>query len=261
MDDVVVADDVAAEPVPALQIDILTIFPEWFDGPLSSSLLGRAQARGILRLTAHDLRRWTADVHRTVDDAPFGGGAGMLMAAQPFFDAVEELYGSVEGRPRTLLMTPRGRRLDQPAAHELAGETRLLLLCGRYEGIDERVHLHLAHDEVSIGDVVLAGGEVAAAVVIESVTRLVPGVMGNAASGIEESFAAGPAGSALLEHPQYTRPAAYRGYEIPAVLRSGDHARVAAWRRAQARARTRLIRPDLLPGATPSGRPPESPPR
>ncbi|WP_370327929.1 tRNA (guanosine(37)-N1)-methyltransferase TrmD [Euzebya sp.] len=224
----------------SLHVDVLTIFPEWFAGPLDTSLIGRAVEHGILTFGVHDLRRWTHDAHRTVDDSPFGGGAGMLMQPAPFFEAVEELYGSVEARPRTLLMTPRGRRVDQPFARRLAEESRLLLICGRYEGIDERVHLHLAHDEVSIGDVVLAGGEVAAAVVIEAVTRLVPGVMGNAASGEEESFSHG-----LLEHPHYTRPATYRGWDIPDVLRSGDHGRVAAWRLAQSRARTRLVRPDL----------------
>jgi tRNA (guanine37-N1)-methyltransferase len=239
---------VADQPdtTPAMRVDILTIFPEWFAGPLSTSLLGRAQERGILQLVAHDLRRWTSDVHRTVDDAPFGGGAGMLMTPQPFFDAVEELYGSVQARPRTLLMTPRGRRLDQPYVTRLTHERHLLLICGRYEGIDERVHLHLAHDEVSIGDVVLAGGEVAAAVVIEAVTRLVPGVMGNAASGVEESFSHAVDG-AVLEHPHYTRPATYRGFGMPDVLRSGDHGRVAGWRDAQSRARTSLVRPDLHP--------------
>ncbi len=225
----------------AMHIDVLTIFPDWFDGPLGVSLLGRAQQRGLVQLDIHDLRQWSDDAHRTVDDAPFGGGAGMLMTPGPFFEAVEELYGSVEGRPRTLLMTPRGRRLQQTLVHELAAEPQLLLLCGRYEGIDERVHLHLVHDEISVGDVVLAGGEVAAAVVIEAVTRLVPGVMGNAASAQEESFA-----GSLLEHPHYTRPSEYRGYRIPDVLRSGDHGRIADWRRAQSWARTRLVRPDLV---------------
>ncbi|MGI9017670.1 MAG: tRNA (guanosine(37)-N1)-methyltransferase TrmD [Euzebya sp.] len=242
----------SADPVgsaPNMRIDILTLFPEWFQGPLGTSLLGRAQQRGIVQVTTHDLRRWTDDVHRTVDDAPFGGGAGMVMGPDPFFRAVEDLFGAVADRPRTLLMTPRGRRLDQPYIRGLAAESRLLLLCGRYEGIDERVHLHLAHDEVSIGDVVLAGGEVASAVVIEAVTRLIPGVMGNAASAEEESFSDG-----LLEHPHYTRPATYRGWDIPEVLRSGDHGRLAGWRLRQARARTRLVRPDLttpptLPGS------------
>ena len=223
-----------------MRIDVLTIFPEWFSGPLTTSLLGKAHDKGLVELATHDLRRWTDDAHRTVDDAPYGGGAGMLMGPDPFFRAVEELYGSVEARPRTLLMTPRGRRLEQPFVESLVPEPGLLLLCGRYEGIDERVHLHLAHDEVSIGDVVLAGGEVAAAVVIEAVTRLVPGVMGNAESGVHESFAGG-----MLEHPQYTRPATYRGWGLPEVLRSGDHGRVAAWRAAHGRTRTRLMRPDL----------------
>lgn len=228
-------------PTPAMHIDVLTIFPEWFEGPLGASLLGRAQQRGLVQLDIHDLRRWSHDPHRTVDDAPFGGGAGMVMSPGPFFEAVEELYGSVQARPRTLLMTPRGRPLQQALVHELLTEPHLLLLCGRYEGIDERVHLHLVHDEISIGDVVLSGGEVAAAAVIEAVTRLVPGVMGNEASGQEESFTAG-----LLEHPQYTRPSDFRGYTVPGILRSGDHGRIAAWRHAQSRIRTRLVRPDLL---------------
>lgn len=224
-----------------MRIDVLTIFPEWFEGPIGTSLLGKAVDRGLLSITAHDLRQWTDDPHRTVDDAPYGGGAGMLMGPDPFFRAAEALYGSVADRPRTLLMTPRGRRLDQSLVGDLTVEPGLLLLCGRYEGIDERVHLHLAHDEISIGDMVLAGGEVAAAVVIEAVTRLLPGVMGNAASGQEESFADG-----LLEHPQYTRPATYRDWGSPDILRSGNHGKVAAWRLAQSMARTRLVRPDLL---------------
>lgn len=228
-----------------MDIDILTIFPEWFQGPLETSLLGKARERGVVRIAAHDLRQWTDDVHRTVDDAPYGGGAGMLMTADPFFRGVEAIFGEVRARPRTLLLTPRGRPFTQPLAQELAAEPALLLLCGRYEGIDERVHLHLAHDEVAVGDAVLAGGEVAAAVVIEAVTRLLPGVMGNVDSAVQESFADG-----ALEHPQYTRPAIYRGWGIPEVLRSGDHGRVARWRLAQGMARTRLVRPDL---ARPTG--------
>ena len=226
-----------------MRIDVLTIFPEFFDGPSTSSLLGKARQAGIVELAAHDLRRWTTDRHRTVDDLPYGGGAGMVLRPEPFFAAVEELYGGVERRPRTLLLTPRGRVLDQPFVRELAEEPGILLLCGRYEGIDERVHEHLATDEVSIGDYVLAGGEVAACVVIEAVTRLLPGVMGNAASADEESFADG-----LLEHPHYTRPADFRGWAVPEVLRSGDHGRIAAWRREQALARTLAVRPDLVAG-------------
>ena len=226
-----------------MRVDVLTIFPEYFAGPLDASLLGRARERGLVEIRLHDLRRWTDDVHRTVDDAPFGGGAGMVMKPGPFFDAVEELYGSLADRPRTVVLTPRGRPFSQPLAAELATQPGMLLLCGRYEGIDERVHRELATDEISIGDYVLAGGEVAACVVIEAVTRLVPGVMGNTRSALDESFGA----RGLLEYPQYTRPATYRGLSVPDVLLSGDHGRVAAWRHEQARARTRAVRPDLLP--------------
>ncbi|MGM0819306.1 MAG: tRNA (guanosine(37)-N1)-methyltransferase TrmD [Actinomycetota bacterium] len=224
-----------------MRLDVLTIFPGYFAGPLESSLLGRAVERGLVDARVHDLRRWTHDVHRSVDDAPYGGGAGMVLKPQPFFDAVAELYGDLDARPRTIVLTPRGRLLAQRLVGELAGEPALLLLCGRYEGIDERVHARLAHDEVSIGDYVLAGGEAAACVLIEAVTRLLPGVMGNTESASDESFADG-----LLEHPQYTRPAEIEGLVVPEVLRSGDHAAVEAWRREQALARTAEVRPDLL---------------
>lgn len=223
-----------------MRIDVVTIFPDYFTGPLDASLLGRARREGVVDIAVHDLRAHTTDVHRSVDDAPFGGGAGMVLAPGPFFDVVEGLYGGVERRPRTIVLTPRGRPLDQPLVTELASEEALLLLCGRYEGIDERVHLALAHDEVSVGDYVLAGGEVAACVLIEAVVRLAPGVMGNATSADDESFSAG-----LLEYPQYTRPAEFRGMPVPAVLRSGDHAAVARWRHEQAGAHTRRVRPDL----------------
>jgi tRNA (guanine37-N1)-methyltransferase len=223
-----------------LAIDVVSIFPEYFSGPLSTSLLGRARAVGLLRVDVHDLRDGATDRHRSVDDIPFGGGPGMVLAPGPFVTVVERLYGSVGTRPRTVVLTPRGRPLDQPLVRELAAEPALLLLCGRYEGIDERVHQLLAHDEVSIGDYVLAGGEVAACVLIEAVARLVPGVMGNEASSGEESFSDG-----LLEYPQYTRPASFAGLEVPEVLRSGHHARIAAWRHEQAVARTRALRPDL----------------
>lgn len=224
-----------------MRVDVLTIFPGYFTGPFDASLLGKARAAGVLDLRVHDLRDWATDRHRTVDDMPYGGGAGMVMKPEPFFAAVEGLYGSVEQRPRTILLTPRGRRFDQPLARDLAGEPGLLLICGRYEGIDERVHLALAHDEVSIGDYVLAGGEVAACVVIEAVTRLLPGVMGNEASAVDESFS-----QPLLEYPHYTRPASFRGMEVPEILRSGDHGKVAGWRHSQALERTRRWRPDLL---------------
>lgn len=220
-----------------MRIDVLTIFPEMVLGFAEQSLLGRARRSGLLDLRVHDLRDATDDVHRTVDDAPFGGGAGMVLTPGPIFDTVER-----EQPPRPLfLLGPGGRRLDQALAAELAAGDGFSLLCGRYEGVDERVRAHLVDDELSIGDYVLAGGEVAAMVVLEAVGRLVPGVMGNAASAVEESFSSG-----LLEYPQYTRPADYRGWPVPEVLRSGDHARVARWRRAQALARTARSRPDLL---------------
>jgi tRNA (guanine37-N1)-methyltransferase len=190
-------------------------------------------------MRVHDLRAAATDPHRSVDDAPFGGGAGMVLMPEPLFAAVE-----AAAPPRPLLyLSPAGRRFDQPVAHELADREGFSLLCGRYEGVDERVREHLVDDELSIGDYVLGGGEVAAMVVLEAVTRLVPGVMGNDASAEEESFSDG-----LLEHPQYTRPAEFRGWPVPEVLRSGDHARIARWRRAQALARTVARRPDLIEG-------------
>jgi tRNA (guanine37-N1)-methyltransferase len=252
-----------------VRIDVLTIFPGWFDGPLTTSLLGKAREAGTLDVRVHDLRDWTTDRHRTVDDAPYGGGAGMVMRADVWIDAAEAVWNdlspevtagssgppagaaSVAGgpRPRTVLLTPRGRPLTQALARELADEDRLVLCCGRYEGIDERVHDLVATDEVSVGDYVLFGGEVAAAVVIEAVTRHVPGVMGNAASPEDESFSAtGVDGDLLLEHPQYTRPAEVRGHGIPPVLTSGDHGAVARWRHDRAVELTRERRPDLLDG-------------
>jgi tRNA (guanine37-N1)-methyltransferase len=224
----------------ALRIDVLSIFPEFFAGPFDTSLLGKAREAGILDLAVHDLRRWATDRHRTVDDLPYGGGAGMVMKPEPFAAAVTELYGSIAARPRTVLLTPRGRPLTQELVGELAAEEALLILCGRYEGIDERVHEAIATDEISIGDYVLAGGEVAACVLVEAVMRLLPGALGNTASAEDESFAEG-----LLEYPQYTRPATFLDREVPEVLRSGDHGRVAAWRREQSIARTREVRPDL----------------
>lgn len=221
----------------AFRVDVFTIFPGIVEAFAGESLLGRARRGGLLDVRAHDLRDWTTDVHRSVDDTPFGGGAGMVMRPEPIFRAVEDV-----DPPRPLfLLGPGGRRLDQALARELAAGEGFSLLCGRYEGVDARVAEHLCDDELSIGDYVLAGGEVAALVVLEAVGRLVPGVMGNEASGEEESFADG-----LLEHPQYTRPAEFRGWEVPEVLRSGDHGRVARWRRAMALARTIERRPDLV---------------
>jgi tRNA (guanine37-N1)-methyltransferase len=220
-----------------VRIDVFTIFPALIDAFTGESLLGKARERGVLDVRAHDLREHTTDVHRSVDDTPFGGGAGMVLRPEPAFAAVEAI-----DPPRPLLLLgPGGRRFDQAYARELASGDGFSLLCGRYEGVDDRVAEHLCDGELSIGDYVLAGGEVAALVVVEAVARLVPGVMGNESSGVEESFAEG-----LLEHPHYTRPASFRGWEVPEVLRSGDHRRIARWRRAMALVRTIERRPDLV---------------
>lgn len=238
-----------------MRVDVLTIFPGFFDGPLTTSLVGTARTQGLLDVRVHDLRDWATDRHRSVDDAPYGGGAGMVMRADVLVSAAESVWNDLPPgapvqpplhvgggpRPRTVLLTPRGRPLTQALVRELAAEDRLVLLCGRYEGIDERVHELVATDEVSLGDYVLMGGEVAAAAILEAVVRLLPGVLGNAESTVEESFEQG-----LLEHPLYTRPAEYRGHGVPDVLRSGDHGAVAAWRRARSLERTREARPDLL---------------
>jgi tRNA (guanine37-N1)-methyltransferase len=220
-----------------VRIDVFTLFPglvsPWFD----ATLIGRARAAGILDLRVHDLRDGADDPHRTTDDSPFGGGAGMVLAPRPVFAAVE----AVDPPRPLLLLGPAGRRFDQSWAMELAEGGSLSLLCGRYEGVDQRITDHLVDGELSLGDFVVAGGEVGALAVIEAVCRLVPGVMGNEESASEESFADG-----LLEYPQYTRPASYRGWDVPAVLLSGNHGHVARWRQAQALARTIERRPDLI---------------
>ena len=219
----------------SVRVDIFTIFPEPVDTLASVSVIGRARTEGLLDVRVHDLRAAAADQHRSVDDAPFGGGAGMVMMPQPLFDAVESA-----DPPRPLLcLSPAGRRFDQGWAVELAASGGFSLLCGRYEGIDQRVCEHLADGEMSVGDVVLSGGEVAALLVLEAVGRCVPGVLGNEMSSADESFSDG-----LLEYPHYTRPAVFRS--VPEVLLSGDHGRVARWRRAQALARTLDRRPDLI---------------
>lgn len=227
----------ASPGAPVLRVDVLTIFPDLVEPWTKASLVGKAGREGLVDLRVHDLRAGTSDPHRSVDDTPFGGGAGMVLRPEPVFAVVDEVQP-----PRPLLLLgPGGRRFDQAWAGELARCGGFTLLCGRYEGVDQRVADHLADGELSIGDFVLAGGEVAALAVIEAVARLVPGVMGNAASADEESFSAG-----LLEYPQYTRPAAFRGWEVPEVLRSGDHARIARWRRAQAIGRTVARRPEMI---------------
>jgi tRNA (guanine37-N1)-methyltransferase len=226
-----------------MRIDVITIFPHLIETAASTGVIGRARTSGLLDVRVHDPRDATADVHRTIDDAPFGGGAGMVMLPEPLFATVER----VDPPRPVLLLDPAGDRFDQTMARRLAATDGFTLLCGRYEGVDERVRRHLCDGAVSVGDYVLAGGEVAALVVVEAVGRLVPGVLGNADSAADESFADG-----LLEYPQYTRPAEFRGMAVPEVLRSGDHARIDRWRRAQALRRTQEVRPDLLAAA---GRP------
>jgi tRNA (guanine37-N1)-methyltransferase len=221
-----------------MRIDVFTIFPALLEAPLRESLLGRAIDEGLLDVRMHDLRGWSDDRHRTVDDASFGGGPGMVMKPEPIFAAVESLDPD---RGRVLLLSPAGRRLDQALVRELAREEHLTLLCGRYEGVDERVVENLPAEEVSIGDYVLAGGEIPALVVIEAVTRLVPGVIGKGESHARDSFA----DPDLLDHPHYTRPAEFRGMAVPEVLLSGDHAAIERWRQDAAREKTRRNRPDL----------------
>jgi len=220
-----------------MRIDVFSIFPTMVSEFAGQSLLGRASQRGLLDIRVHDLREHTTDVHRTVDDTPFGGGAGMVLRAEPIYASVE---AAQPPRP-LLLLGPGGRRLDQGFAQELADGGGFSMLCGRYEGVDDRVRTDLCDGELSIGDYVLGGGEVAAMVVLEAVGRLVPGVMGNAASAGDESFSDG-----LLEYPQFTKPAVFRGMEVPEVLRSGDHGRIERWRRARALRRTLDARPDLI---------------
>jgi tRNA (guanine37-N1)-methyltransferase len=231
-----------------VRVDIVTIFPEFFS-VLDVSLLGRARREELLELHVHDLRDHTHDRHRTVDDTPYGGGAGMVMRPEPWGEAFDELLEEGEADAVVVFPTPAGVPFTQSLARELAEERRLIFACGRYEGIDARVAEHVATRarvlEVSLGDYVLNGGEVAAMAMIEAVGRLVPGVVGNPASLVEESHEDG-----LLEHPSYTKPAAWRGLEVPEVLRGGNHAAIAAWRREQALERTRRVRPDLLPGGT-----------
>lgn len=226
-----------------MRFEALSVFPEVFETYLGASIMGRAQRAGIFSFEAHDLRDWTHDRHRTVDDAPFGGGQGMLMKPAPLFEALDDL-STAGPRPRVVFFSPCGERFDQRVAERLSTEERILFVCGRYEGIDERAY-SLADDVLSIGDYVLTGGELAALVVIDAVVRLLPGALGDELSAADESFSS----AGLLEYAQYTRPASYRGMDVPEVLLSGDHARVARWRRQNAIERTALWRPDLLDGA------------
>lgn len=222
-----------------MKIDVLTLFPAMFAGPLDESIIKRARDAGLLDLRIHQLRDYTHDRHRTVDDRPFGGGPGMLLKPEPIFEAVEALANDAT---RVILFSPSGRKFDQAIARELSQVSHLLLVTGHYEGFDERVRQELADDELSIGDYVLTNGALPAMVVVDAVTRLLPGALGDDESSTEESFSAG-----LLEYPHYTRPAEFRGMKVPEVLLSGNHAQIAKWRAEQARVRTKERRPDLLP--------------
>jgi len=223
---------------------IVTIFPEFFGGPFEHGVVAKAQEAGILDIRIHDLRDWTFDRHRTVDDRPFGGGEGMLMKPEPLFLAVESIWPERKPGRKAALLSAAGRKFDQGVAREYSGLEELLLICGRYEGVDERVARNLVDDEISVGDFVLSGGELAAAVVVDVVARLLPGVLGNQDSAVNESFS-DPV-QQLLDCPQYTRPANFRGWPVPAELLSGNHAEIGRWRRQAAVERTARLRPDLL---------------
>jgi tRNA (guanine37-N1)-methyltransferase len=230
-----------------MKIDVLTLFPEMFSGPLDESIIRRARESGRLELRIHNLRDWTHDRHRTVDDRPFGGGPGMVLKPEPIFEAVECVASE---QTRVVLLGPAGRRFDQAIARELAQYESLLFICASYEGVDERVREALAHDELSIGDYVLTNGNLPAMVIIDAVARLLPGVLGDDASAQDESFSHG-----LLEYPHYTRPAEFRGMKVPEVLLSGNHAEIEKWRREQSLARTTQVRPDLLEQKETGGNP------
>jgi tRNA (guanine37-N1)-methyltransferase len=221
-----------------MKVEVLTLFPAMFAGPLDESIVQRARTSGLLELAIHNLRDYTHDRHKTVDDRPFGGGPGMLLKPEPIFEAVENL---AQEKTRVILLSPAGRKFDQAIARELAQHEHLLLICGSYEGFDERIREQLADDELSIGDFVLTNGALPAMVIIDAVTRLIPGVLGDDESSHDESFSHG-----LLEYPHYTRPAEFRGMKVPEVLLSGNHAEIAKWRAEQARLRTKERRPDLL---------------
>jgi tRNA (guanine37-N1)-methyltransferase len=224
-----------------MRIDVFTLLPEVMEAYLQSSILGRARTSGLMDVRLHNIRDYTTDKHRTTDDEPFGGGGGMVMKPEPIFTAVESVLADAIADIPIILLTPQGRLFSQQMAIELSKLPRFVLICGRYEGVDERIRGHLATDEVSVGDYVLTGGEIPALTVIDAVARLVPGTLGDSEATLKDSHAKG-----LLEHPHYTRPAIFRGWEVPEVLRSGDHGRIAAWRRQQSIIRTIKRRPDLI---------------
>lgn len=227
-----------------MRFHIVTIFPEFFEGPFQHGVVARAQQAGLLDIRIHDLRNWTYDRHRSVDDRPFGGGEGMLLKPQPLFEAVESILPERTDRKRIVLLSAQGKLFEQRMATEFSTLDELLLICGRYEGVDERVAEHLADTEVSIGDYVMSGGELGAAVIVDTVARLLPGVLGNEESSRNESFSEESEG--LLDCPQYTRPADFRGWKAPEVLLGGNHAEIRRWRRAASQAKTERLRPDLL---------------
>ena len=224
-----------------MKVEILTIFPRLFDGLFDFGMIKQALHKGLLEVDVVDLRNFTSDRHRTVDDRPYGGGQGMVLKPEPIFRAVEECSRQDESPPHVVLLTPQGFRFDQAKAKELSLKTRLIFVCGRYEGVDQRVADHLVDEELSVGDFVLSGGEFAAAVVIDAVSRLIPGVLGQGESALDESFMEG-----LLDYPQYTRPEEYRGHKVPEVLMSGNHAEIERWRDREVWTRTKTRRPDLL---------------
>ncbi len=224
-----------------MRIDVLTLFPEMFDSPLSHSILKRAQDAGVVNIHVTDIRKFTEDKHGKVDDKPYGGGPGMVMRCQPVFDCVENVSSQSTDKPRVILLSPQGRVFNQRLAEELAGEKRLMLIAGRYEGFDERIRIGLNAEQISIGDYILSGGELAAMAIIDAVVRLLPGALGDEGSTQDESFADG-----LLEYPQYTRPEDFRGMKVPPVLLNGHHAEIEKWRKQQAIERTKLWRPDLI---------------
>ena len=224
-----------------MKFHILTIFPQFFSGPFDHGVVARAAQAGTLEVVLHDLRNWTHDFHRTVDDRPFGVGEGMLLKAEPIFSAVESIWPRRSPGQKVILLSAQGRKFDQKVAREYLDCEELLFICGRYEGVDERVAEHLVDDEVSIGDYVLSGGELGAAVIIDAVARLLPGVLGNSGSTINESFESG-----ILDCPQWTRPADFRGWKVPEVLLGGNHAEIRKWRTQAALAKTTKLRPDLL---------------
>jgi tRNA (guanine37-N1)-methyltransferase len=228
---------------------VLTIFPEFFQGPFEHGVIKRARDTGAIEIRIHNLRDWTSDRHKTVDDRPFGGAEGMLLKPEPLFLAVESIFpvGQASGLSgKTVLLSAQGRLFDQKVANEFSGLAELLLICGRYEGVDERVAEHLADDELSIGNYVLSGGELAAAVVIDAVARLLPGVLGNQSSAVFESFQDGGHAGGVLDCPQYTRPAEFRGWKVPDVLLSGNHEEIRRWRHRAALEKTARLRPDLM---------------